>query len=142
MRPAMGRQPNALEGPALLVGQVFLAQTGEEFDHVGRRFLVRGIFDLRAPCRIGRATVLDEDGEVDNLARHRMLHLLRGNIVQFGLIPAALISSAFARISLCTSASNCCALSFIGSAPIRANASFTAGTAQALTTSLFKRFTI
>jgi len=81
VRGAVGRELDPFDRPAFIIGQVFLLQSGEELDDVGRRLPVGEIVDLGSIARrIGGDVVLQRHRDVDQLAWHEQLSLMRGRI--------------------------------------------------------------
>jgi hypothetical protein len=71
VRAVVRGQRHALHGPAFAIGQVALAQAGEEGRDLPHRVLVREVFDLRREGgRVRHHVVLEVDGEVDELPCH------------------------------------------------------------------------
>ena len=73
MRTVMRHQADPFDRPALAVGQILLAQTGEELRNIPGRVAVFQVIDARAVTRrVGDDIVLDRDRQVDDTARHRV----------------------------------------------------------------------
>src|SRR5438093_7854718 len=79
MRLVLDSSMSPIDGSALFVRYILLAQPWEELDQVCRRLPVRGVIDFRSVTRwIGRDVVLQRHRNVDQLACHEQ-HSLCSN---------------------------------------------------------------
>src|SRR5262249_31480825 len=67
----VGGQPDPFDRPAFAIGQLVLAQPGEELGEVGGGLAVGEVVDFRTePRRVGGDVVFQRHRYIDQLARH------------------------------------------------------------------------